>query len=111
MNEVRVSTVWIGIWILPEEFGVPMLYETLVFGGPRDGQGERYPNRVAALAGHDRWVAEVCDAQLLGDPDAAALPVSPYPLCRCHFYCGDVPEEDDPGTVCKGLPRPPELPP
>ena len=30
--------------------------------------------------------------------------------CACHFYCGDVPEEDDPGTVCKGLQRKPEPP-
>lgn len=40
--------------------------------------------------------------------------MSPYqrtaPLCACHFYCGDVPEEDDPGSVCKGLPKKPEPP-
>jgi hypothetical protein len=57
---VRVSTVWIGMWLGPLEEGrTPLIYETLVSGGPLDGQTGRYPNRVAALAGHDQWVAEV----------------------------------------------------
>jgi hypothetical protein len=58
VGEVEVSTVWLG---LDYSFGrgVPLIYETMVFGGPLDHRQERYPNRVAALAGHDRWVAAV----------------------------------------------------
>lgn len=32
------------------------------------------------------------------------------PVCACHFYCGDVPEEEDFNSVCKSLPREPEPP-
>jgi hypothetical protein len=29
----------------------------MIFGGPDDGETERYSTEVAARAGHDRWVA------------------------------------------------------
>lgn len=34
----------------------PVLYETMVFGGPHDGRQERYHTREEALAGHARVV-------------------------------------------------------
>lgn len=47
-----VSTVFL-VFAHPPFEPHPMLYETLA-----DGEVvERYPNEVAALAGHDRWVA------------------------------------------------------
>jgi hypothetical protein len=58
VGDVEVSTVWLGVWLHNDD-RTPLLYETLVFGGALDGQGDRYPNRVAALAGHDQWVAKV----------------------------------------------------
>jgi hypothetical protein len=42
--------------------GPPLLFETLVFGGPLADEGDRYPTRAAALAGHDQMVARVRDA-------------------------------------------------
>jgi hypothetical protein len=54
---VEVSTVWIG---LDQGFwreGPPLIFETMIFGGDHDGQQWRYPNEVAALAGHDQAVA------------------------------------------------------
>jgi hypothetical protein len=60
-EDCDVSTVWLGInhqWF----DGPPLIYETLVFGGDHDGEMERYPNRDAALAGHDQMVALVRDA-------------------------------------------------
>lgn len=54
---VRVSTIWLG---LDHRFlgdGPPLIYETMIFGGPHDEEQWRYPNREAALAGHDQAVA------------------------------------------------------
>lgn len=52
---VEVSTVWLGIDYAFE--GPPLIFETMIFGGPLDQACWRYPNEVAALAGHDQAVA------------------------------------------------------
>jgi hypothetical protein len=65
LGDVEVSTVWLGLDhrfpppLMPP--GAPLIYETMVFGGDHDEYTERYPNRVAALAGHDRIEAMVRD--------------------------------------------------
>jgi len=47
-----VSTVFLAInHRLPGE-GPPLLYETMVFGGPLDGEQWRYSTREEALKGH-----------------------------------------------------------
>jgi hypothetical protein len=53
--DVLVSTVFLG---LDHSFvpGPPVLWETLVMGGPLDGEMRRYTSREEALIGH----AEVC---------------------------------------------------
>ena len=55
-DDVEVSTVWLG---LDYSFGIgtPLIYETMIFSGPHDEIQWRYPNRDAALAGHDQAVA------------------------------------------------------
>jgi len=55
-DNVRVSTVFLG---LNHAFadGPPVLRETMVFGGPLDGEMERYENRSEAILGHDL----ICD--------------------------------------------------
>lgn len=57
---VDVSTVFLGI---DHGFGddgtPPILYETLVFGGPLGGEMNRYATRPEALAGHAAMVARV----------------------------------------------------
>ena len=53
-----VSTVFLAFdhsWGL----GSPVLWETMVFGGPFDERQERYASREAAVAGHDRIVLEL----------------------------------------------------
>lgn len=57
-DDVEVSTVWLGLNHRFIGEGPPLIFETLVFGGPLDGHMDRYPNEVAALAGHDQMVAE-----------------------------------------------------
>jgi hypothetical protein len=55
---VSVSTVWTGMDYNFFGEGPPLIFETMVFGGTLDGYQWRYPNEVAALAGHDQAVAE-----------------------------------------------------
>ena len=45
------------------DHGEPILWETMIFGGEHDQYQERYTNRHAALAGHDRAVAMVRDSE------------------------------------------------
>lgn len=51
---MRVSTVFLG---LDHSFGLagdrlPLLWETMIFGGKHDGYVDRYSSRGAALKGH-----------------------------------------------------------
>jgi hypothetical protein len=57
-REVRISTVFLGI---DHAFGggPPLLYETMVFGGPLDGFTARYHDRESALRGHQKVCRKV----------------------------------------------------
>lgn len=59
--EVKVSTVFLG---LDHNFGdgPPVFFETMVFGGPLDGEGERYSTWQEAEAGHRAIVDRVRSA-------------------------------------------------
>jgi hypothetical protein len=61
VSESEVSTVFLSLDHSHGE-GPPLIYETMVFGGPLDQEQDRYPTRDAALAGHDQMVARVRDA-------------------------------------------------
>ena len=61
VGDIRVSTVFLGLdhgapWD-PE--AVPILYETMVFGGQLDRIQMRYPTRAFAVAGHAIMVERV----------------------------------------------------
>ena len=60
IGDVLISTVFLA---LDHAFGgmVPVLWETMIFGGPHDAYQERYTSKDAALAGHARAVALVRD--------------------------------------------------
>ncbi len=53
---VNVSTVFLG---LDHNFmgGTPVLWETMIFGGPHDQYCDRYTSREDALRGHEMAVA------------------------------------------------------
>lgn len=57
-SQVLVSTVFIGLDHRFPGFppGPPILYETLVFGGPLNGEGTRYCSHDDALTGHRMYV-------------------------------------------------------
>ena len=52
---VYVSTVFLSI-VHGYSGNLPVLWETLIFGGPHDGDGEQYTSRDAAATGHELWV-------------------------------------------------------
>lgn len=54
---IHVSTVFLGIDHNFSDEGLPVLFETMVFGGPYDEHCERYITRGKALRGHRKWVA------------------------------------------------------
>jgi len=59
---VEVSTVFLG---LDHNFGfdgAPVLFETLVFGCPLDGEMDRYTTESAARAGHEAMVERVLES-------------------------------------------------
>ncbi|MGA2609545.1 MAG: hypothetical protein ABSH01_19060 [Terriglobia bacterium] len=63
IKESRISTVFLG---LDHSFGEgePVLWETMVFGGPLDGEQNRYTSRQLALEGHAEMCRKVQEAQL-----------------------------------------------
>jgi hypothetical protein len=59
-GSVRVSTVWLGLNHRWDPDGPPLIFETMVFGGPRDEEQWRWSTEEQARAGH----AEICSAVL-----------------------------------------------
>ncbi len=67
IEDQRVSTVWLG---LDHRFGEgpPLIFETMIFGGPHDEYCDRYCTEEAALTGHNRTVAALREGR---DPQEA----------------------------------------
>jgi len=61
LGQVKVSTVFLGVDYCCDE-GEPMLFETMVFGGPLDEECERCSTWEAAEQMHDKWVEKVKQA-------------------------------------------------
>lgn len=55
LENCYVSTVWLGV---DHNFlgGNPLIFETLVFGGPLDGEMYRYHTEEEAIKGHEEMV-------------------------------------------------------
>jgi len=63
VGDVLVSTVFLG---LDHSFGVergPILFETMIFGGPEDGYQERYRTKDEAIVGHAHALSLVLGIQ------------------------------------------------
>ena len=74
--EVRVSTVFLGIDHNYSSEGLPVLFETMAFGGPLDDFQERYSSWEEAEIGHELTVARI--RQEMGIPPPPPL-VEPPP--------------------------------
>lgn len=59
IHDALVSTVFLGMDHRHNGEGPPVLWETMVFGGPLDEHQWRYTSRDDAVAGHAKTVAEV----------------------------------------------------
>lgn len=62
-EDVRVSTVWLG---LDHNFygeGPPLIFETMIFGGPLNDYQERYSTEEQARTGHNAAVKLAIQAQ------------------------------------------------
>jgi len=64
IGEAHVSTVWLG---LDHSFGEgpPLIFETMIFGGPHEEYCERYSTEEEARAGHERIVAALREGRSL----------------------------------------------
>lgn len=60
IGDVRVATIWDGLD--HELVGDLYLFESMVFGGPLNGESDRYATLEEARAGHDALVARVREA-------------------------------------------------
>lgn len=58
-SQITVSTVFIGLDYRHFGNGPPILFETIVFGGPLDGDGGRYSSYDDAETAHKMMVAKV----------------------------------------------------
>lgn len=50
---IEVSTVFLTVSSNPPEYGPPLLWETMIFGGPLDQHMDRYTSHKAAMCGHE----------------------------------------------------------
>lgn len=68
IGDIDVSTVFLGV-----DYGfnstIPVLFETMVFGGPDDQYCERYCTYEEAEKGHDRIVNMVKGSNILKEND------------------------------------------
>lgn len=55
-DAVRVSTVWLGLDHNWTPSGPPLIFETMIFGGPLDTECWRWPTTADAQRGHDEAV-------------------------------------------------------
>lgn len=61
-EEIRISTVWVGMDFSGLKGAPPLIYESMVFGGKGDGRADRYTTTNQAQAGHSKlveWVRQM----------------------------------------------------
>lgn len=63
VGAARVSTVFLGLDHRFGTSGPPLLFETMIFGGPHDGYQQRYSTWDEAQAGHAAAVALASERQ------------------------------------------------
>ena len=61
IDGVRVSTVFLGM-DHSHGLGQPLIFETMVFGGPLDGAQDRYTTTDQAIEGHNAMCVRVRSA-------------------------------------------------
>jgi hypothetical protein len=98
LDRAVVATSWMGSNWRPGGGDPPLIFETLVYGGPLDLLGDRYATECEAIAGHDQWVAKVRAAIAREDADDAKRP----PLVLSRAMWRELQEMHAPTTVRDG---------
>lgn len=62
-KEVKVSTVFLGLDHNFDLEGPPEVFETMIFGGPKDQHCWRYSTKADALLGHENAIAQARDEE------------------------------------------------
>jgi hypothetical protein len=72
-DRFRVSTVFLGLDMNWSRSGDPVLFETMIFGGPLNEETWRYATYAEAERGHEHAVtqARIADAKVKAIADAA----------------------------------------
>jgi hypothetical protein len=63
IGDATISTVWLG---LDHSFGAdpkPLIFETMIFGGPHDGYCKRYATEIEAQGGHELAVIMILESK------------------------------------------------
>lgn len=60
LSDCHVSTVFLCINHQWDRNGPPLVFETMVFGGPSDGEYRRYATWDEAVKGHEEMVLSLC---------------------------------------------------
>jgi len=83
-RKAEVSTVWLGMNRAFTPDHAPLIFESMVFGGRRDGEQDRYSTESEALVGHYRMVRRVSrfrnrdvTAERIAEYSAALSPRAP----------------------------------
>lgn len=76
VNDVKVSTVFIGLNHAFLGQGAPLIFETMIFGGPHDQYQERYCTWEEAEEGHER--ALKLAKKSIEPPNQTLPPESPF---------------------------------
>ncbi len=63
IGDTRISTVFLGLDYNFHQDGPPILFETMVFGGPMDEEMDRYSTWEEAEQGHNETVRRVVIAE------------------------------------------------
>lgn len=59
IGDARVSTVFLGLNHAYLGQGAPLIFETMIFGGPEDGYQDRYSTWDQALKGHQKAIDQL----------------------------------------------------
>ena len=92
-----VSTVFLRLDHNYSGEGPPVLFETLVFGGPLSDEMERYCTEAEALEGHERMVERVRKTASLWSRIKSRFRRKPKnpPTPECHHAWGKWEEQED----------------
>jgi hypothetical protein len=61
INGIAVSTVWLGLDHSFNQSDAPIIFETMIFGGPRDEQQWRFSTEEQAIAKHQSIVTKLAN--------------------------------------------------